>query len=35
VRPSSLMAVDENKPRMDAAAKLDKKVDDLISSAAT
>jgi uncharacterized protein (DUF302 family) len=35
VRPSSLMALKENKPLMDAAAKLDKKVDDLISSAAT
>lgn|GEM_PF-4893657 len=35
VRPCSLMAVDENEPVMDAASKLDKKVDDLISSAAT
>jgi len=34
VRPSSLMVIDENKPLMEAAAKLDKKVDDLISSVA-
>jgi uncharacterized protein (DUF302 family) len=35
VRPSSLMVIDENEPLMEAAAKLDKKVDDLISSVVT
>ena len=35
VRPSSLMVIDKNKPLMDAAAKLDKKVDDLITSVVT
>jgi uncharacterized protein (DUF302 family) len=35
VRPSSLMVIGKNEPLMDAAVKLDKKVDDLISSAVT
>jgi hypothetical protein len=32
VRPSSLMVIDENKPLMEAAVQLDKKVEELIKS---